>query len=117
MEAKIVILTTLFLFNCLMFKHWGNWKVTLLSVIGNYFLIIILVESYIALPDFIELFNAILIIVISIVSFYILWRKNKVGLLTGYEKRGFILAVTFLVFFIIMGLLLVLIFLFMEYIY
>ena len=43
-----------------MFKYWGIWKVTLLVLIGNYFLICIFIKSYIKLPEFIEDFNVIL---------------------------------------------------------
>ena len=49
-----------FRFNYLMIKSWGTRKVTLLTVIGNYFLISILIESYFGLPKFIEDFNALI---------------------------------------------------------
>ena len=52
-------------------------KSTLLALIGNYFLISILIESYFGLPKFIEIFNAIFMFGISVVGTYVLWRKIK----------------------------------------
>lgn len=74
-----------------MFKYWGTWKVTLLALIGNYFLICIFIKSYIGLPEFIEDINVIFIFGICVLGAYNLWRKNKVGTLTDYEKRGWCL--------------------------
>ena len=88
MAKQIANIFLLLGFNYLMIKSWGTRKVTLLTVIGNYFLISILVESYFGLPKFIEIFNAIFMFGISVVGTYVLWRKNKVGTLTDYEKRG-----------------------------
>ena len=84
---EIVNIFLLLGFNYLMIKSWGTWKVTLLTVIGNYFLISILIESYYGLPKFIEIFNAIFTFSISVTGTYVLWRKNKAGSLTDYEKR------------------------------
>ena len=47
-----------------------------------------LIESYYGLPKFIEIFNAIFTFSISVAGTYVLWRKNKAGTLTDYEKRG-----------------------------
>ena len=87
MEEQMVNLFFLLGFNYLMFKSWGTRKVTLLTVIGNYFFICIFIKSYIGLPKFIEIFNAIFTFSISVTGTYVLWRKNKVGSLTDYEKR------------------------------
>ena len=65
-------------FNYLMFKCWGRWKVTLLALIANYFLICILIKSYFSLPKFIEDFNVIFVFVICVFGAYNLWCKNKV---------------------------------------
>lgn len=46
MEKQIANIFLLLGFNYLMIKSWGTQKVTLLTVIGNYFLISILIESY-----------------------------------------------------------------------
>ena len=54
---------------------------------------------------------------IGMVGTYILWRKNKAGTLTEYEKRGWILTRTFLALFVLAVLVFALIFIFMEYIY
>ena len=70
-----------------MIKSWGTRKVTILTLIGNYFLISILIESYFGLPKFIEDFNALFMFGIGMVGTYILWRKNKAGTLTEYEKE------------------------------
>ena len=78
MEKQIAIIFSLLSFNYLMFKYWGTWKVTLLVLIGNYFLICIFIKSYIGLLEFIEIFNAILMFSISVAGTYVLWRKNKV---------------------------------------
>ena len=51
------------------------------------------------------------------VGTYILWRKNKAGTLSEYEKRGWILTRTFLALFVLAVLVGVLVFLFMKYIY
>lgn len=88
MEKQIATIFSLLSFNYLMFKYWGTWKVTLLELIGNYFLICIFIKSYIGLLEFIEIFNAILMFSISVAGTYVLWRKNKVEILTDYEKRG-----------------------------
>ena len=88
MEKQIATIFFLLSFNYLMFKYWGTWKVTLLALIGNYFLICIFIKSYIGLLEFIEIFNAILMFSISVAGTYVLWRKNKVEILTDYEKRG-----------------------------
>mgnify|MGYP005969892419 CR=1 FL=1 len=42
-EKQIANIFFLLSFNYLMIKSWGTWKVTLLTVIGNYFLISILI--------------------------------------------------------------------------
>lgn len=88
MEKQIATIFFLLSFNYLIFKYWGTWKVTLLALIGNYFLICIFIKSYIGLLEFIEIFNAILMFSISVAGTYVLWRKNKVEILTDYEKRG-----------------------------
>ena len=88
MEKQIVNIFFLLCFNSLMIKSWGTRKVTLLTVIGNYFLISILIESYYGVPKFIEIFNAIFTFSISVAGTYVLWRKNKTGTLTDYEKSG-----------------------------
>ena len=46
MEKQIVNIFLLLGFNYLMIKSWGTRKVTILTLIGNYFLISILIESY-----------------------------------------------------------------------
>ena len=117
MEKQIAAIFSLLSFNYLMFKYWGTWKVTLLALIGNYFFISILIKSYIGLPKIIEDFNVIFIFGICILGTYNLWRKNKVGTLTEYEKRGWILTRTFLALFVLSVLVGVLVFLFMKYIY
>ena len=117
MEKQIAAIFSLLSFNYLMFKYWGTWKVTLLALIGNYFFICILIKSYIGLPKFIEDFNALFMLGIGMVGTYILWRKNKAGTLTEYEKRGWILTRTFLALFVLSVLVGVLVFIFMEYIY
>jgi len=98
-----------------MIKSWGTRKVTILTVIGNYLLISILIESYFGLPKFIEIFNAIFMFGISVVGTYVLWRKNKAGTLTDYEKRGWRLIRTLDVLIIISVLVLLLFFLFIKY--
>ena len=98
-----------------MIKSWGTRKVTLLTVIGNYFLISILIESYYGLPKFIEIFNAIFMLSISVVGSYALWRKNKAGTLTDYEKRGWRLIRTLDVLLVGSVLLLLSFFLFIKY--
>jgi len=115
-EKQIVNIFFLLGFNYLMIKSWGTRKVTLLALIGNYFLISILIESYFGLPKFIEEFNALFMLGIGVVCNYILWRKNKAGTLTEYEKRGWLLARTFLALFILVVLVGVLVFMFMKYI-
>ena len=115
MEKQIVNIFLLLGFNYYMIKSWGTRKVTLLTVIGNYFLISILIESYFGLPKFIEDFNAIFMFGISVVGTYVLWRKNKAGTLTGYEKRGWRLIRILDVLIIISVLVLVLFFLFIKY--
>ena len=62
-------------------------------------------------------FNALFMLGIGMVGTYILWRKNKAGTLTEYEKRGWILTRTFLALFVLAVLVFALIFIFMEYIY
>ena len=94
MEKQIVNIFLLLGFNYYMIKSWGTRKVTILTLIGNYFLISILIESYFGLPKFIEDFNALFMLGIGMVGTYILWRKNKAGTLTEYEKRGWILNCT-----------------------
>jgi len=98
-----------------MIKSWGTRKVTLLTVIGNYFLISILIESYFGLPKFIEDFNALFMFGIGMVGTYILWRKNKAGTLTDYEKRGWRLIRTLDLLIFISVLLLLSFFLFIKY--
>ena len=115
MEKQIANIFFLLGFNYYMIKSWGTRKVTLLTVIGNYFLISILVESYFGLPKFIEIFNAIFMFGISVVGTYVLWRKNKAGTLTDYEKRGWRLIRTLDVLIIISVLVLLLFFLFIKY--
>ena len=115
MEKQIASIFFLLGFNYLMIKSWGTRKVTLLTVIGNYFLISILIESYFGLPKFIEIFNAIFMFGISLVGTYVLWRKNKAGTLTDYEKRGWRLIRILDVLIIISVLVLVLFFLFIKY--
>ena len=116
MAKQIANIFLLLGFNYLMIKSWGTRTVTLLTVIGNYFLISILIESYFGLPKFIEDFNALFMLGIGIVCTYILWRKNKAGTLTEYEKRGWLLARTFLALFVLAVLVGVLVFIFMGYI-
>lgn len=117
MEKQIANIFLLLGFNYLMIKSWGTRKVTLLTVIGNYFLISILIESYFGLPKFIEDFNALFMLGIGVVFNYILWRKNKAGTLTEYEKRGWFLMRIYSSLFILALLVFALIFIFMEYIY
>ena len=117
MEKQIAAIFSLLSFNYLMFKYGGTWKVTLLALIGNYFFICILIKSYIGLPKIIEDFNVIFIFGICVLGAYNLWRKNKAGTLTEYEKRGWILTRTFLTLFVLAVLVFALIFIFMEYIY
>ena len=117
MEKQIANIFFLLGFNYYMIKSWGTRKVTILTVIGNYFLISILIESYFGLPKFIEIFNAIFMFGISVVGTYVLWRKNKAGTLTDYEKRGWFLMRIFSSLFILAVLVFTLIFIFMEYIY
>lgn len=117
MEKQIVNIFLLLGFNYYMIKSWGTRKVTLLTVIGNYFLISILIKSYFGLPKFIEDFNALFMLGIGMVGTYILWRKNKAGTLNEYEKRGWFLMRIFSSLFILAVLVFVLIFIFMEYIY
>ena len=117
MEKQIVNIFLLLSFNYYMIKSWGTRKVTIVTLIGNYFLISILIESYFGLPKFIEDFNALFMLGIGMVGTYILWRKNKAGTLTEYEKRGWILTRTFLALFVLAVLVFALIFIFMEYIY
>lgn len=115
MEKQIANIFFLLGFNYYMIKSWGTRKVTILTVIGNYFLISILIESYFGLPKFIEIFNAIFMFGISVVGTYVLWRKNKAGTLTDYEKRGWRLIRTLDVLIIISVLVLLLFFLFIKY--
>ena len=115
MEKQIANIFFLLGFNYYMIKSWGIRKVTILTVIGNYFLISILIESYFGLPKFIEIFNAIFMFGISVVGTYVLWRKNKAGTLTDYEKRGWRLIRTLDVLIIISVLVLLLFFLFIKY--
>ena len=117
MEKQIASIFFLLCFNYLMIKYWGTWKVTLLALIGNYFLICIFIKSYIGLPEFIEDFNVIFIFGICVLGAYNLWRISKAGTLTKYEKRGWLLTRTFLVLFILAVLVVALIFIFMDYIY
>lgn len=112
---KMVNLFFLLGFNYLMFKSWGTQKVTLLTVIGNYFFIGIFIKSYIGLPKFIEIFNTIFMFGICILGTYNLWRKSKAGTLTDYEKRGWRLIRTLDVLIIISVLLLLSFFLFIKY--
>ena len=115
MEKQIANIFFLLGFNYYMIKSWGTRKVTILTVIGNYFLISILIESYFGLPKFIEIFNAIFMFGISVVGTYVLWRKNKAGTLTDYEKRGWRVIRTLDVLIIISVLLLLSFFLFIKY--
>lgn len=115
MEKEIANIFFLLGFNYYMIKSWGTRKVTILTVIGNYFLISILIESYFGLPKFIEIFNAIFMFGISVVGTYVLWRKNKAGTLTDYEKRGWRVIRTLDVLIIISVLLLLSFFLFIKY--
>lgn len=117
MEKQMAAIFSLLSFNYLMFKYWGTWKVTLLALIGNYFFICILIKSYFGLPKFTEDFNVIFVFVICVFGVYNLWRKSKAETLTDYEKRGWLLMRIFSLLFILALLLLVLIFIFMEYIY
>lgn len=112
---KMVNLFFLLGFNYLMFKSWGTQKVTLLTVIGNYFFICIFIKSYIGLPKFIEIFNTIFMFGICILGTYNLWRKSKAGTLTDYEKRGWRLIRTLDVLIIRSVLLLLSFFLFIKY--
>jgi len=116
-EKQIVNIFLLLGFNYYMIKSWGTRKVTLLTVIGNYFLISILIESYFGLPKFIEDFNALFMLGIGVVFNFILWRKSKAGTLTEYEKRGWFLMRIYSSLFILALLVFALIFIFMEYIY
>lgn len=61
MEKQIATIFSLLSFNYLMFKYWGT--------------------------EFIEDFNVIFIFGICVLGAYILWRKNKAGTLTEYEKE------------------------------
>ena len=72
MEKQIASIFFLLGFNYLMIKSWGTRKVTLLALIGNYFLISILIESYFGLPKFIEEFNALFMLGIGVVCNYII---------------------------------------------
>ena len=117
MEKQIASIFFLLGFNYAMINSWGTRKGTFVVLIGNYFLISILIESYFGLPKFIEDFNALFMLGIGVVGTYTLWRKNKAGTLTEYEKRGWILTRTFLALFILSVLVGVLVFIFMEYIY
>mgnify|MGYP000936087196 CR=1 FL=1 len=117
MEKQIANIFFLLGFNYLMIKYWGTWKVTFVALIGNYFLISIFIESYFGLPKFIEDFNVIFIFGICVLGAYNLWRKDKAGTLTEYEKRGWILTRTFLALFVLAVLVFALIFIFMEYIF
>ena len=117
MEKQIATIFSLLSFNYLMFKYWGTRKVTLLTVVGNYFLICIFIKSYIGLPEFIENINVIFIFGICVLGAYNLWRKSKAGTLTEYEKRGWFLMCIFSSLFILAVLVVALIFIFMEYIY
>lgn len=85
MEKQIASIFFLLCFNYLMIKYWGTWKVTLLALIGNYFLICIFIKSYFGLPKFIKIFNAILMFGICVLGTYNLWSKSKAGPLTDYE--------------------------------
>lgn len=82
-----------------------NWKLFL----NQYFNRIV--------SKFIEDFNALFMLGIGMVGTYILWRKNKAGTLTEYEKRGWFLMRIFSSLFILAVLVFALIFIFMEYIY
>ena len=115
MEKQIATIFFLLSFNYLMFKYWGTWKVTLLALIGNYFLLCIFIKSYIGLPKIIEDFNVIFIFGICVLGAYNLWRKSKAGTLTDYEKRGWRLIRILDVLIIISVLVLVLFFLFIKY--
>lgn len=117
MDKQIAAIFSLLSFNYLMFKYWGTWKVTLLALIGNYFLICIFIKSYIGLPEFIEDFNALFMLGIGMVGTYILWRKDKAGTLSEYEKRGWFLMCIFSLLFVLAVLVFGLVFIFMEYIY
>ena len=117
MEKQIVNIFLLLGFNYYMIKSWGTRKVTLLTIIGNYFLISILIESYFGLPKFIEDFNALFMLGIGMVGTYILWRKDKAGTLSEYEKRGWFLMCIFSLLFVLAVLVFGLVFIFMEYIY
>ena len=114
-EKQIVNIFLLLGFNYYMIKSWGTRKVTLLTIIGNYFLISILIESYFGLPKFIEIFNAIFMFSISVAGTYVLWRKNKAGTLTDYEKRCWRLIRTLDLLIFISVLLLLSFFLFIKY--
>ena len=115
MEKQIVNIFLLLGFNYYMIKSWGTRKVTILTLIGNYFLISILIESYFGLPKFIEDFNALFMLGIGMVGTYILWRKNKAGTLTDYEKRCWRLIRTLDLLIFISVLLLLSFFLFIKY--
>lgn len=54
---------------------------------------------------------------ICVLGAYNLWRKDKVGTLTEYEKRGWFLMRIYSSLFILALLVFALIFIFMEYIY
>lgn len=115
MEKQIASIFFLLSFNYIMFKYWGTRKVTFVALIGNYFLISIFIGSYIGLPKVIEIINAIFMFSISVIGTYVLWRKNKAGTLTDYEKRGWRLIRILDVLIIISVLVLVLFFLFIKY--
>lgn len=115
MAKQIANIFFLLGFNYYMIKSWGTRKVTILTVIGNYFLISILIESYFGLPKFIEIFNAIFMFGISLVGTYNLWQKRKAGILTDYEKRGWRLIRTLDVLIIMSVILLLSFFLFIKY--
>ena len=117
MEKQIASIFFLLGFNYFMINSWSTRKGAFVALIGNYFLISILIKSYFGLPKFIDDFNALFMLGICILGTYNLWRKNKAGTLTEYEKRGWILTRTFLALFILAVLVGVLVFIFMEYIY
>ena len=117
MAKQIANIFLLLGFNYLMIKSWGTRKVTILTLIGNYFFICILIKSYFGLPEFIEDFNVIFVFIICVFGAYNLWRKSKAGTLNEYEKRGWFLMRIFSSLFILAVLVFVLIFIFMDYIY
>ena len=115
MEKQIASIFFLLGFNYFMINSWSTRKGAFVALIGNYFLISILIKSYFGLPKFIDDFNALFMLGICILGTYNLWRKNKAGTLTDYEKRCWRLIRTLDLLIFISVLLLLSFFLFIKY--